>query len=350
MTIPSVRPPAAVSPAAPPTAPAAGPRRGDRLLGAVGSPRLAFLLKRFARAALSLVIVLIASFFMVHFVPGDPVRAALGPTAPAETVAVLRSTLGLDLPIGQQFANYLGGLLRGDLGTSISTQRPVGATLAERLPATLMLSVVAFAVAALGAFPIGVATAVSARAGKHRTLDLGVSGLLGVVIAIPNFLLAVVLIWLFSIVVPLAPSAGWGGPEYAVLPVLALAIGPLAYLARIVHVEMVRVLEAPYLTTARSKRLPGHLLYLRHALPNIVTATLTAGGVVLTGLVAGTVLIETVFVIPGIGSTIVSSITTKDYPLIQGIVLMYAVLVLAANLVIDLLLAALDPRSAIAEA
>jgi peptide/nickel transport system permease protein len=285
----------------------------------------------------------------VHLVPGDPVRAALGPTAPPETVEMLRRTLGLDLPIGEQFVNYVAGLFRGDLGVSISTQRPVATTLSERLPATLMLSVVSFVVAALGAFPIGVTTAVSARGGRHRGLDLGVSSLLGIIIAVPNFLFAVVLIWLFSIVVPLAPSAGWGTAQQAVLPVLALAIGPLAYLARIVHVEMVRVLDAPYITTARSKRLPAQLLYLRHALPNIVTATLTAGGVVLTGLVAGTVLIETVFVIPGIGSTIVSSITTKDYPLIQGVVLAYAVLVLASNFVIDLLLAALDPRSAIAE-
>jgi peptide/nickel transport system permease protein len=347
MTIPSTV--VTAVPATAPTEPSPA-RRGDRLLAVVGSPRLAFLIKRFARAAVALALVLVASFFMVQFVPGDPVRAALGPTAPAETVAVLRSALGLDLPLGEQFANYVTGLFRGDLGVSISTQRPVGATLAERLPATLMLSVVAFVVAALGAFPIGVATAVSARGGRRRALDLGVSGLLGVIIAVPNFLLAVVLIWLFSIVIPLAPSAGWGGVQHAVLPVLALAIGPLAYLARIVHVEMVRVLDAPYITTARSKRMPAHLVYLRHALPNIVTATLTAGGIVLTGLVAGTVLIETVFVIPGIGSTIVSSITTKDYPLIQGVVLMYAVLVLAANLVIDLLLAALDPRSTLAEA
>jgi peptide/nickel transport system permease protein len=347
MTIPPTVVTAA--PAATPTEPSPV-RRGDRLLAVVGSPRLAFLIKRLARAAVALALVLVASFFMVQFVPGDPVRAALGPTAPAATVEALRHTLGLDLPLGEQFLRYFGGLLHGDLGVSVSTQRPVASTLAERLPATLMLSVVAFVVAALGAFPIGVATAVSARSGRRRSLDLGVSSLLGIVIAIPNFLLAVVLIWLFSIVVPLAPSAGWGGPEHAVLPVLALAIGPLAYLARIVHVEMVRVLDAPYITTARSKRLPDRLVYLRHALPNIVTATLTAGGVVLTGLVAGTVLIETVFVIPGIGSTIVSSITTKDYPLIQGVVLMYAVLVLAANLVIDLLLAALDPRSTIAEA
>jgi peptide/nickel transport system permease protein len=347
MTIPSTVHPTV--PASPPTEQAPA-RRGDRRPALGGSSRLAFLLKRIVRAAISLAIVLVASFFMVHLVPGDPVRAALGPTAPAETVDMIRRTLGLDLPIGEQFARYIGGLFRGDLGISVSTQRSVGETLADRLPATLTLSVVSFLVAALGAFPIGVATAVSSRNGRRRALDLGVSSLLGVIIAIPNFLIAVVLIWLFSIQIPLAPSAGWGSMQQAVLPVIALSIGPLAYLARIVHIEMVRVLDAPYLTTARSKRLPAHLLYLRHALPNIVTATLTTGGVVLTGLVAGTVLIETVFIIPGIGSTIVSSISTKDYPLIQGVVLAYAVLVLGANLIVDTLLTVLDPRSAISEA
>ncbi len=127
------------------------------------------------------------------------------------------------------------------------------------------------------------------------------------------------------------------------------SVGPLAYLARIVHVEMLAVLETPYMTTARGKRLPARLLYLRHALPNMITAALTTGGLILTGLVAGTVLIEAVFVIPGLGSTIVSSITAKDYPMIQGVVLVYAALVLGLNLLIDLVLATLDPRSSIME-
>ncbi|EXG82847.1 ABC transporter permease [Cryptosporangium arvum] len=324
--------------------------RGEVLRSFVSSPRLTFVLRRLGRAAISLLIVLVASFFMVQFVPGDPVRAALGPTAPVATVDALRDQLGLDQPLWSQFTHYVSGLLHGDLGTSITSQRSVAETLGERLPTTLTLAFLAFVVAAAGAFPIGVATAVSARAGRRRVVDLGVSGLLGVLIAIPNFLLAVLLVAVFSIGLRAFPPAGWGEPSQAVLPVLALAVGPLAYLARIVHVEMLRVLDAPYLTTARSKRLPGRLLYLRHALPNIVAATLTAGGVVLVGLVAGTVLVETVFTVPGIGSTIVSSITAKDYPLIQGLVLVYALLVLGVNLLIDLALAVLDPRSTIAEA
>lgn len=332
-----------------PSVPEAAPGRGEPR-AFLTSPRLEFVLRRLLRAAVSLAIVLVASFFMVQLVPGDPVRAALGPTAPAATVAALRHSLGLDLPVWNQFTNYVTGLLHLDFGTSVTSQRPVGTTLAERLPTTVFLAVASFVVAVVGAFPIGVATAVSARGGRRRVLDLGVSGLLGVVIAIPNFLLAVLLIATLSIGLSVFPPAGWGRADQVVLPVLALAVGPLAYLARIVHVEMLRVLDAPYLTTARSKRLPAHLLYVRHALPNIVTAALTAGGVVLVGLIGGTVLVETVFTIPGIGSTIVSSITAKDYPLIQGIVLVYALLVLGANLVIDLALAVIDPRSAVAEA
>lgn len=313
-------------------------------------PRLGFVLNRLARAAISFVIVLLAAFFMVHLVPGDPVRAALGPTAPVATVDALREQLGLGQPLPDQFGHYLSGLLHGDLGISVTSQRPVATTLAERLPTTLVLALLAFLVAVGGAFPIGVASAVSARGGRHRILDLVVSGVLGFLVAIPNFLFAVLLIAGFGIGLAVLPPAGWGEPEQAVLPVLALAVGPLAYLARIVHVEMLRVLDEPYLTTARSKRLPARIVHLRHALPNIVAAALTAGGVVLVGLVAGTVLVETVFTVPGIGSTIVSSITAKDYPLIQGVVLVYALLVLGANLVVDLILVMLDPRSAIAQA
>ncbi|GGL42555.1 ABC transporter permease [Phycicoccus endophyticus] len=343
-------PPSAVTTAPSPEAAEPAASRGERLRVLVGSPRAAFVLQRLGRAAVSFAIVLVAAFFMVQLVPGDPVRAALGPTAPVATVDALRAQLGLDQSVWSQFGHYVSGLLHGDLGMSITSQRQVSQILGERLPTTLVLAVVSFLVAAIGAFPIGVATAVSARSGRHRVLDLGVSGLLGILIAVPNFLLAVLLIATLSIGLGAFPPAGWGTPSQAVLPVLALALGPLAYLARIVHIEMLRVLDTPYLTTARSKRLPGRLLYLRHALPNIVAATLTAGGVVLVGLVAGTVLVETVFTVPGIGSTIVSSITAKDYPLIQGVVLVYALLVLGANLLIDLALAILDPRSAIAEA
>ncbi|MEV0381174.1 ABC transporter permease [Nonomuraea sp. NPDC050643] len=324
-------------------------RVGPALPGRRPSPRASFLLRRSGRALVSLGVVVAATFLVVHLVPGDPVRAALGPSATPELVQRTRAELGLDKPALQQFADYLSGLLRGDLGISLRSHRPVSATLAERFPTTLTLAGLAFLVAALGAVPIGVATAVSAWGGRRRSLHSVVSWLLGGLIAIPNFLLAVGFIALFGITMNVLPVAGWGGAAEAVLPAAALAIGPMAYLARIVHVEMLAVLGTPYMTTARSKRLPARLLYLRHALPNMITAALASGGLILTGLVAGTVLIEAVFVIPGLGSTIVASITAKDYPMIQGVVLVYALLVLALNLLIDLALSGLDPRSSIME-
>ncbi|MEV0620155.1 ABC transporter permease [Nonomuraea sp. NPDC050404] len=340
--------------ATPPTAPAlpddpAQAGRGDRAPLVRVPPRVAFVLRRAGRALVSLAIVVVATFLIVHLVPGDPIRAALGPSATPELVARTRAELGLDKPALQQFIDYVSGLLRGDLGVSLRSHIPVADTLAVRFPTTLVLACLSFLVAAAGAIPLGVATAVSAWGGRRRALDSGLSWLLSALIAIPNLLLAVGLIALFGVTLGVLPVAGWGGAAEALLPVAALAVGPLAYLARIVHVEMLAVLGAPYMTTARGKRLPARLLYLRHALPNMITAALTTGGLILTSLVAGTVLIETVFVIPGLGTTIVSSITAKDYPMIQGVVLVYAILVLALNLLIDLVLATLDPRSSIME-
>ncbi len=285
----------------------------------------------------------------MHLVPGDPVRAVLGPDATPELVASTRAELGLDTPVTQQFVDYIGGLLRGDFGLSIQTQRPVSEIIAQRFPATITLGAGAFVVAMIGALPIGIAAAVSSRTGRHRARDITVSSFLGVLIAIPNFLLAVGLIALFAVQLGWLPAAGWGSVHEAVLPVLTLSLGPMAYLARIVQVEMVAVLGMTYMTTARSKRLPARLFYLRHALPNIVTATLTVGGLVLSGLTAGTVLIETVFAIPGMGRSLVSAVSAKDYPVVQGAVIVYALIVLGVNLIVDLILITIDPRSSITE-
>ncbi|WP_236795565.1 ABC transporter permease [Amycolatopsis sp. GM8] len=344
MTIPST---ASIEPSASPPEGDATRRRGRHLPGL--SPRLTFLRRRVIRVLVSLALVVVATFLIVHIVPGDPVRAALGPSATPTLVAHARAELGLDKPELQQFADYVTGLFHGHLGLSLQTQRSVGTTLGDRLPVTLTLAGVAFAVAALLCVPIGMLTAVAVYRRRRRWLGNTVQWLLGAFIAMPDMLLGVGLIALFGITLHALPVAGWGTFAQLVLPVVALAIGPMSYLARIVHVEMLSVLETPFMTTARGKRLPAHLRYLRHALPNIITGALTAGGLVLTGLVAGTVIIETVFAIPGLGTTIVTSITAKDYPMIQGVVLLYASLVLGLNLVIDLILTALDPHSSLLE-
>lgn len=319
-------------------------RLRDRL-----SPRSAFALRRTGRLLSSLLIVVLASFFVVHLVPGDPVRAALGPTAPTTLVDNVRSDLGLDQPIAQQFVDYVGGLFTGDLGTSIQTRQEVGDVIAARFPTTLILAGSGFVVAILGALPLGMGAAIIARSGRGRTVNSALSGLFGIIIATPDFLLSVGLISVFSVWLGLVAPAGWGGFSLAVLPVLGLAMGPMAYLARIVQVEMIKVLDTTYISTARAKRLPRRIVMLRHALPNIVTSTLTVGGLLLAGLTAGTVIIETVFAIPGMGNTLVSAVGAKDYPMIQGVVLVFALMVLAVNLVVDLILITLDPRTSITE-
>jgi peptide/nickel transport system permease protein len=306
-----------------------------------------FAILRGGRLLVSLWILVTAAFLIIHLVPGDPVRAAMGITAPAEVVEARREALGLNLPLGEQYVRFLGGLLRGDLGDSIGSRLPVGQVIAQRLPATASLAGLAFLVAVLVAFPVGLAVAVATRGGRRRRTELGFatgSVLLG---AIPDFLLGVAFVSVFAVGLHLLPVAGRGGPATYVLPVLSLCLGPAAILARIVRVETLGVLQTDYVRTARAKRLPPHRVYLRHALPNAVTASLTVGGLMLSSMVAGTVLVESVFAWPGLGSTIVSAILTKDYPLAQGVVLVYGVGVLLINTVVDLALAGLDPRSTV---
>lgn len=319
-------------------------RLSDRL-----SPRTSFAIRRSGRLLASLLIVILATFFVVHLVPGDPVRAALGPTAPAGLVENVRADLGLDKPITDQFVDYLGGLLTGDLGTSVQTRQEVAEVISSRFPTTLILAASGFAVALLGALPLGMGTALIARSGRGRTLSSSISGVFGIIIATPDFLLSVGLIAIFSVGMGIFAPAGWGEFNTAVLPIVGLALGPMAYLARIVQVEMIKVLDETYISTARAKRLPNRILLLRHALPNIVTSTLTVGGLLLAGLTAGTVVIETVFAIPGMGNTLVSAVGAKDYPMIQGVVLVFALMILAVNLIVDLILITLDPRTSITE-
>jgi peptide/nickel transport system permease protein len=312
-------------------------------------PWAAFVARRLGRLAVSLLLLVTGSFAMIHLVPGDPVRASLGLTAPADLVEARRHSLGLDLPLWQQYARYLRALASGDLGSSTASDLPVAQVIGERLPATAELAVLAFGVVMLVAIPLGVGMAVLTHGGRRRGTELGFTAVTGVLAVVPEFLFAVGLVVVFAVGLKLLPVAGRAGPGSYVLPVLALAVGPAAALTRIVRVEALTVLGTDYLRTARAKRLPPHLLYLRHALPNLLTSALTIGGLLLTGLIAGSILVETVFAWPGLGASIVQSILTKDYPLVQGIVLVYGSAVLLVNLLVDIVLALLDPRSTIRE-
>ena len=317
--------------------------------GALDSPWLRFAARRAGRLVVSLWVLVTASFLMIHLIPGDPVRASLGPTAPATLVAARRASLGLDDPLPVQYLHHLRGLFTGDLGRSLTTQLPVSQVIGQRLPSTVQLAVLAFLATLVLAVPTGVLMGVLTRGGRRRGAELAFSAGSVVLGAVPEFLLGVGLVFFLGVQLGWFPVAGQHGPGSYVLPVLSLALGPAAALARIMRVEMLTVLQADYVRTARAKRLPAPRIYLRHALPNALTSTITLGGLLLSALVAGTVLVENVFAWPGLGTTIVSSILRKDYPVVQGIVLVYGSVVLLVNLGVDVLLALLDPRSTIRE-
>ena len=318
-------------------------------VGEVSHPWVRFGVRRLGRLLVSLWVLVTASFLMIHLIPGDPVRAALGPTAPADLVSAKRAEMGLDDPLLVQYLHYLQNLFTGDLGTSLVSQLPVSQIVSQRLPATLQLALLAFVAAVALAVPMGVVMGVLTRRGHGRRTELAFTTSSVVVATVPDFLIGIGLVYVFGVNLGWLPVAGNETPSAYLLPVLSLAVGPAAILSRIVRVEMVSVLEADFVRTARAKRLPPRRVYLGHALPNAVTAALTMCGLLLSAMVAGTVLVENVFAWPGLGTTIVSSILIKDYPVVQAIVLVYGIGVLVTNTVVDVALALLDPRSMIRE-
>ncbi|HEY4019837.1 MAG TPA: ABC transporter permease [Pseudonocardiaceae bacterium] len=312
-------------------------------------PALRFAARRLTRFVVSLWVLLTAAFGMIYLIPGDPVRASLGMTASQALVNQRRHALGLDQPLLVQYWHYLTGVLTGNFGTSLASRLPVSQVIAQRLPATLELAGGAFGLAVLISIPLGTLMGVLTRGGRARRTELAFTTTSVILGAIPDFLVGVVLVWIVGVHLHWLPVAGKSGFGSFVLPVLALAIGPAAILSRILRVEMIAALQADYVRTARAKRLTAPAVYVKHALPNALTATITLGGLLLSSMVAGTVLVENVFAWPGLGSTIVNSILTKDYPVVQGIVLVYGIGVLAVNLIVDIALALLDPRSTIRE-
>ncbi|WP_329542608.1 ABC transporter permease [Streptomyces sp. NBC_01358] len=312
-------------------------------------PWTVFLGRRTLRLLLSLGFVLTASFAMIRLVPGDPVRAALGVDAAPDLVAARRHALGLDTPFLSQYWHYLGGLLHGDLGTSLVTGTPVAEMIRTRLPATLEIAGLAFAATLVVALPGGLLAAVRTRDGRRPRTELAFTAVTAGMAGVPDFVLAAGLTALLAVGLQLLPVAGAAGVGSFVLPVLALSLAPTAVLLRIVRVEALKVLNEDYLRTARSKRLSPARRYLRHAAPNTATAALTVAGGLLPALIAGTVLVEKVFAWPGIGSAMAQSAVAQDFPVVQAMVLVLGTTVLFAGLLVDVLLAVLDPRSAIRE-
>ncbi|MBB2910567.1 peptide/nickel transport system permease protein [Streptosporangium becharense] len=312
-------------------------------------PWLRFALRRTAAFAVSLAALVTITFLITQLVPGDPVRASLGPTAPASLVQERRAALHLDEPVLQQYRYYVEGLVRGDFGRSFTSGQPVAEVIADRFPMTLRLALVAFVVTLLVAVPLGMAIAVLTRGGRRPGIEKSFSLTTGFVVSVPEYLMATALVALFAVTLDWLPVTGSSDWTAYVLPLVAISAVPIAVLARITRVETLKVLDQEYMRVARSKRLPRRLLYVRHALPNTLTATLTVGGMLLAGLVAGTVIVENIFSWPGLGTAIVEAIPQKNYPLVQAVALLLGTIVLLVNFVVDMLLARLDPRSLIRE-
>jgi len=310
-------------------------------------PWLAFALRRAVRLVVSLFAVGSAVFFMISLVPGDPVRAALGPTAPVSLVNERRATLGLDKPLFTQFIDYWHRLLTGELGTSITSDLPVAKVVHERIANSAALIGISILLTLLLAVTFGMVFGALTQSGRRPRTLVAFTISSSVLNTIPSFLMGILLVYVFAVSAQLLPVAGASGFKSLILPAIALSMGPAAGLARIVRAQTDVVLSEDYIRVARGKRLPARLIYLRHALPNLLTAALTIGGLLLGVIVAGSVVVETVFARAGLGTAVVQAITARDYPLVQGILLVLAAAVLILNLLVDVLLGLVDRQSLI---
>lgn len=297
-------------------------------------------LQRLLSALLTIWVVATLVFFLIHLIPGDPVEVMLGEQATTADREALRAALGLDKPLVEQYAVYLGQLVQWDLGQSLYGSRPINDILAERLPATAELALVAMAVALLLALPLGMLAAT--RKGSAWDSGAMTFSLLGA--AIPNFWLGPLLILLFSLQLGWLPVSGREGAASIVLPALTLGTGLAAILARMVRSSLLEVLQEDYIRTARAKGVKPTAVLWRHALRNAWLPLLTVLGLQLGAVLAGAVITETVFAWPGIGSLVVEAIQIRDYPLLQACVLLISAAYVLINTLTDLLYTWADPR------
>ncbi|GIO15204.1 ABC transporter permease [Cohnella xylanilytica] len=309
---------------------------------------LAYTGKRLVSLVPILIVVAVVVFFVMHLTPGDPAAVMLGTEASQADIAQLRHQLGLDEPVLAQFVDWLGGVARGDLGTSIFMKMPVSQAIAEHVGPTLSLSILAQLVAAVLALPLGILAA-KKRGTATDQMVMGVS-LLG--ISLPSFLLGLFLMLVFAVELRWFPVSGYkpladGFLEhlrYLVLPALALGSMQAALIARMTRASMLEVLNQGYIEIARAKGLREISVVFKHALRNAFIPIVTVVGQSFALLIGGATVTETVFNIPGLGQLIVNAVERRDYEVIQGVVLVIAALYVVLNLIVDLLYGLIDPR------
>ncbi len=286
-------------------------------------------------------------FMVLHLVPGNPAQVIAGADAPPETVAAITRELGLDRPLPEQYWNYLKRILQGDLGRSLRSKRPVSSDIRDALPNTLRLAILAAIVTPLIAIPLGVLAATR----QGTAVDTIVTFFATIGITVPVFASGLILIFIFGVRLSWLPISGTGdafwtidGLKHTILPATALSLGSIAVVARLSRSALLEVLNQDYIRTARAKGLHERSVILRHALKNALLPVVTVVGLQIGALLSGAVVTETVFAWPGIGRLAVSAIAGRDFPVIQGCLLVIATIFVLVNLFVDLLYAVVDPR------
>ncbi len=306
-----------------------------------------YILRRLLVLPIVLLGVSVLVFMVLHLVPGNPAEVIAGPDAPPATVAAIEKQLGLDKPLPEQYAIYLNRVLHGDLGRSLRTKRPVLTDVMDALPKTIELAVAAAIITPIIAIPLGVFAA--AKRGTPTDSGLMMTSMLG--ITAPVFAVALALMWVFGYRLRWFPISGYGGPIWTLdglrsvaLPAITLAIGSVATMARLTRSAMLEVLNQDYVRVARAKGLREPIVLLRHGLKNAMLPIITVLGLQVAYLLSGAVVTETVFAWPGVGRLAVYAIQARDFPLVQGTVLVISLFFVLVNLVVDVVYAFIDPR------
>jgi peptide/nickel transport system permease protein len=307
--------------------------------------RAAYIRKRLILMVFVLFGVTIVIFGMVHFLPGDPAAILLGDRATAQNTAALREQLGLNRPLPEQYWLFISGLVQGQMGTSLAFRQPVREMVLSRLPISIGLAVYAMALAAVITLVFGLLAAVH----KGRWLDQVIRVVFLLILTTPNFWFGILLILVLSLALKWFPVAGFGAtPQehiwYLFLPALTLALPLAAVLIRNLRSQVILTMRSDFVRTTRAKGLPERLVLMRHVLRNALLSTVTIFGLQFGFLVGGALVIETVFAVPGMGQLLFTSITSRDYPVVQAITVVSAVLVIIVNLVVDVSYSFLDPR------
>ena len=305
-------------------------------------------LRRLLATVPVLLLVTAGVFALLHLTPGDPVDAMMAESADASTKESLRRELGLDRPIAEQYAAWMGRLLRGDLGRSIRNGEPVLENVSRRIRPSLQLALLAMAIALTIAFPVAIASAVRHNTGVDR---LGTTfALFG--ICMPNFLLALLLIFVFGVTLRWLPISGyldpleegWSGLRSLILPAVTLGLALAAVITRTLRSSLLEALAEDYVRTARAKGLSEWVVIRGHVLKNALIPVVTVLGLQLGTLIGGAVITEYIFALPGIGRLVVDAVFARDYPLVQGVILLIALAFIVSNLLVDLLYGYIDPR------